>query len=161
VSWLRIPVPASGIGARLRDCARRGRNRRPEWAARGAGGAVETFHRIEGFAITGGWLVLLLWGIVLFIIKKDAARPYWWLLTALQVLIGVQLLAGLILFAMGGRPPLLHYFYGVVFPAVVLGAAHWLTRSLEKPPYHIFFTIGSFFIFGLTLRALMTGLGIG
>jgi heme A synthase len=122
---------------------------------------METFHRVEGFAIVGGWGLLLLWGIVLFVIRKDASRPYWWLLTALQVLIVVQLLAGLILFAMGGRPPLLHYFYGVVFPALLLGVAHWLTRSLDKPPYHVFFTIASFFVFGLTLRALMTGLGIG
>jgi hypothetical protein len=36
-----------------------------------------------------------------------------------------------------------------------------LTRGLEKPPYHLFFTIGAFFVFGLTARALMTGLGIG
>jgi len=103
----------------------------------------------------------LLWGIVLFIARRDAGRPYWWLLTVLQVLIGVQLLAGLILFAMGGRPPLLHYFSGVVFPALLIGGAHWLTRGLDKPPFHVFFTIASFFVFGLTLRALMTGLGLG
>jgi hypothetical protein len=122
---------------------------------------METFHKFEGFAIVGGWGLLLLLGIVLFIRKRDAGRFYWGLLTALQVLLGIQLLAGIWLFVTGGRPPLLHYFYGVVFPAIVIGVCHYFTRSLEKPPYHVFFTIGSFFILGLTLRALMTGLGVG
>src|SRR5205814_1328699 len=58
-----------------------------------------------------------------------------------------------------GRPPLLHYAYGIVFPALLIGVAHWFTRSLEQPPYHVFFTGAAFFILGLTLRALMTGLG--
>ena len=83
------------------------------------------------------------------------------LLTVLQVLLGVQLLAGLVLLAQGGRPAILHYLYGAVFPALVIGVCHVFTRGLEKPPYHVFFTIGSFFVFGLTARALMTGLGIG
>jgi hypothetical protein len=120
-----------------------------------------TFHRIEGFAIVGGWGLLLLWGIALLVARRDAGRAYWGLLTVLQVLLGLQLLAGTWLLIAGGRPPLLHYAYGALFPALLLGVAHWLTRGLERPPYHIFFTIASFFILGLTLRALMTGLGVG
>ena len=119
------------------------------------------FHRVEGFVIVAGWGGLLLFGIGLFITRRDAGRVYWGLLTVLQVLLGVQLLAGLVLLAMGGRPPLLHYLYGAVFPALVLVVCHVFTRGLEKPPYHLFFTIGSFFVFGLTARALMTGLGLG
>jgi hypothetical protein len=46
-----------------------------------------------------------------------------------------------------------------VFPALVLVVCHVFTRGLEKPPYHLFFTIGAFFVFGLTARALMTGPG--
>jgi len=119
------------------------------------------FHRVEGFVIVAGWGVLLLFGIGLFVAKRDAGRLYWGLLTVLQVLLGVQLLAGLVLLALGGRQPLLHYLYGAVFPALVLVVCHVFTRGLEKPPYHLFFTIGSFFVFGLTARALMTGLGVG
>jgi hypothetical protein len=119
------------------------------------------FHELEGFVIVAGWGVLFLFGVGLWLAKRDANRVYWGLLTVLQVLLGIQLLAGLVLFASGGRPPLLHYLYGVVFPALVLGVCHVFTRGLEKPPYHTFFTIGSFFVFGLTARALMTGLGIG
>jgi hypothetical protein len=122
---------------------------------------MNTFHRIEGFAIVGGWALLLLWGIVLLLARRDAGRFYWGLLTVLQVLLGLQLLAGLWLLVTGGRQPLLHYLYGALFPALVIGVAHWFTRSLDKPPYHVFITIASFFVFGLTLRALMTGLGLG
>jgi hypothetical protein len=121
---------------------------------------MTAFHRIEGFAIVIGWGVLFLWGVGLFIFKRDAGRLYWGLLTVLQVLLGLQLLAGLVLFAAGGRPAVLHYLYGAVFPAIVLVVCHVFTRGLEKPPYHLFFTIGAFFIFGLTARALMTGLGL-
>ncbi|HEX2375374.1 MAG TPA: hypothetical protein VHO93_15445 [Actinomycetota bacterium] len=119
------------------------------------------FHTLEGYVIVAGWGVLFLFGIGLFLTKRDANRLYWGLLTALQVLLGIQLLAGLVLLASGGRQPILHYLYGAVFPALVIGVCHVFTRGLEKPPYHLFFTIGSFFVFGLTARALMTGLGIG
>jgi hypothetical protein len=119
------------------------------------------FHLIEGYTIVGGWAVLLLFGIGLFITRRDANRLYWGLLTVLQILLGLQLLAGLVLLFGGGRQPVLHYLYGAVFPALVLAVCHLFTRGLEKPPYHLFFTIGAFFVFGLTARALMTGLGIG
>ena len=119
------------------------------------------FHELEGFVIVAGWGVLLLFGVGLFITRRDAGRVYWGLLTVLQVLLVVQLLAGIVLLIAGGRQPLLHYLYGAVFPALVLGVCHVFTRGLEKPPYHMFFTIGSLLVFGLTARALVTGLGIG
>ncbi|HZA79905.1 MAG TPA: hypothetical protein VFC13_00320 [Actinomycetes bacterium] len=119
------------------------------------------FHRIVGFVVVAGWGLLFLFGVGLFITRRDANRLYWGLLTVLQVLLGLQLVAGLVLLATDGGQPLLHYLYGAVFPAIVLGVCHLFTRGLEKPPYHLFFTIGSFFVFGLTARALMTGLGIG
>ena len=122
---------------------------------------MASFHRIVGFVVVAGWGLLFLFGVGLFITRRDANRLYWGLLATLQVLLGLQLLAGLVLLATGGGQPLLHYLYGAVFPAIVLGVCHLFTRGLEKPPYHLFFTIGSFFVFGLTARALMTGLGIG
>ena len=122
---------------------------------------MASLHIIEGFVIVGGWALLFLFGVGLFITKRDANRVYWGLLTVLQVLLGLQLLAGLVLLIQGGRQPILHYLYGAVFPALVIAVCHVFTRGLEKPPYHLFFTIGSFFVFGLTARALMTGLGIG
>ena len=122
---------------------------------------MSEFHWVEGFVIVVGWGLLFLWGVGLFLLKRDAGRLYWGLLAVLQVLLVLQLLAGLALLVAGDRRPLLHYLYGAVFPAVVLVVCHVFTRGLEKPPYHLFFTWGAFFVFGLTARALMTGLGIG
>jgi hypothetical protein len=122
---------------------------------------MASFHRVLGFAVVTGWGLLFLFGIGLFITRRDANRLYWGLLGVLQVLLGLQLVAGLVLLVSGGRQPLLHYLYGAVFPALILGVCHLFSRGLEKPPYHLFFSIGAFFVFGLTARALMTGLGVG
>jgi hypothetical protein len=122
---------------------------------------MASFHRVVGFAVVTGWGLLFLFGIGLFITRRDANRLYWGLLGVLQVLLGLQLVAGLVLLVSGGRQPLLHYLYGAVFPALILGVCHLFSRGLEKPPYHLFFSIGAFFVFGLTARALMTGLGVG
>ena len=119
------------------------------------------FHEVEGFVIVAGWGVLFLWGIGLFVLRRDAGRLYWGLVALLQVLLGVQILAGIVLLAMGERRAVLHYLYGAVLPAIVLTGCHVLTRSLQRPPYHFFFTWGALVVFGLTARALMTGLGIG
>jgi len=56
------------------------------------------FHELEGFVIVAGWGVLFLFGVGLFITRRDANRVYWALLTVLQVLLVIQLLAGLVLF---------------------------------------------------------------
>ena len=117
---------------------------------------MNAIHRIVGFTIVSGWGLLFLSGVALWVRKRDAGRIYWGLLTVLQVLLGLQLLAGLWLLISGGQRPFLHYMYGAVFPALVVGIAHWFTRGLEKPPYHVFFTIASFFVLGLTLSISLT-----
>jgi hypothetical protein len=119
------------------------------------------FHQVEGFVIVAGWGVLFLWGVGLFLLRRDAGRLYWRLVALLQVLLGVQLLAGIALLALGERRALLHYLYGAALPAIVLTGCHLWNRSLQGPPYHPAFTWGALVVFGLTARALMTGLGIG
>jgi hypothetical protein len=128
---------------------------------------MRQYHLIAGYAIVGGWALLFLWGVALWILRRDAPdtywalRIYWALLAVLQILVGLQVVAGVVLFAMGGRPEWLHYLYGAVGPLVVLAIAHVLTSGLDKPPRHAVLTVCSFFVFGLTSRALMTGLGAG
>jgi hypothetical protein len=116
-------------------------------------------HEVVGFVIVTGWGLLFFWGIGLFLLRRDAGRLYWGLVTILQVLLGLQIIAGIVLLALGDRREFLHYLYGSVLPAIVLAGCHVLTRSLQRPPYHFFFTWGALVIFGLTARALMTGLG--
>jgi hypothetical protein len=119
------------------------------------------FHEVEGFVIVAGWGLLFLWGLGLFLLRRDAGRLYWGWVAILQVLLGIQIVAGIVLLALGDRRDLLHYLYGSLLPAIVLVICHVLTRSTQRPPYHFWFTWGALVVFGLTARALMTGLGVG
>jgi hypothetical protein len=86
-----------------------------------------------------------------------------------QVLAGGQAAIGLNLLVLGYRPDTsLHYVYGFG-PLVLLGIAHVMAREVAEgrtsggrwsEPW-VLFTAASFICFGLSLRALMTGLGIG
>ncbi|HEX8100165.1 MAG TPA: hypothetical protein VF660_08190 [Actinomycetota bacterium] len=122
---------------------------------------MSTIHRFIGFAIVAGFLVLAFWGLIAFIVKRDPTRWFWRLLAVLQVVLIIQLVAGLILLLTGHRRVLLHYAYGALFPAIVLVGAHVIARELEEPgdAWRVF-AIAAFILFGLTLRALTTGLGL-
>ena len=118
-------------------------------------------HAVIGFTIVGGWAVMFLWGLIAFIVKREPNEWFWRLLAVLQVLLILQLIAGVVLLATGHRQELLHYGYGAVFPAIVLVIAHVFARGLEtEGDTWKVFAVASFFVFGLTLRALTTGLGL-
>jgi hypothetical protein len=89
-------------------------------------------------------------------------------LTVAQVAAGLQALIGIVLLLLGRRPTeWLHYVYGFG-PILILIIAHALARDLQKTqpgakpiqPW-VPFAFAAFICFGLTLRGLMTGLGIG
>jgi hypothetical protein len=123
---------------------------------------MPTVHKYIGYAIVGGWGVFFLWGLVSFLIKREPNQWFWRLLAVLQALLIVQLAAGLTLLGLGHRlPSALHFFYGSVFPGIVLVVAHVMARGLEdKADAWKVFAVAGFFLFGLTLRALTTGLGL-
>jgi hypothetical protein len=116
-------------------------------------------HRVIGFSLAGCWALLLVVGVSVAVRKRDAGRLYWGLLGVLEVALGVQVLAGLALLAAGGRPPLLHYVYGAVVPALLLVEAHLLGPRFKDLPNHLLFTIAAAVNLLLTARALATGLG--
>jgi hypothetical protein len=119
-------------------------------------------HAVIGFAIVAGWFAMFLWGLIAFIIKREPNPWFWRLLAILQTLLVAQLALGLFLLALGNRAEgFLHYLYGVVFPAIVLVVAHVVGRGMEdEGDAWKVFAVAAFFIFGLTLRALTTGLGL-
>lgn len=119
-------------------------------------------HKFVGYAIVGGWGLFFLWGLGAFLIKREPRQWFWRLLALLQGLLILQLGVGLVLLALGHRlPSALHFLYGSVFPAIVLVIAHVVARGLEEESdaWKVF-AVASFFLFGLTLRALTTGLGL-
>ena len=85
---------------------------------------------------------------------------FWRWLVAAQTVAIVQALIGVILLIAGRRPTTaLHYVYGFG-PLVVFAIAHVLGREERTRPW-IPFAMASFISFGLSLRALTTGLGTG
>jgi hypothetical protein len=118
-------------------------------------------HKYIGFVIVSAFGVMFVWGLVAFIVKREPNQWWWRLLAALQVILILQLAAGLTLLALGRRLGLLHYAYGALFPAIVLVGAHVIARGQddEEDAWKVF-AVASFFLFGLTLRALTTGLGL-
>jgi hypothetical protein len=118
------------------------------------------FHKYVGFVIVGGWGLLLLWGVIAYFLKREPNVWFWRLLGVLQGILILQVVLGLILWVSNPIPAFLHPLYGAVFPGIVLVIAHVLARGLddEKDRWKVF-AVAAFFIFGLTLRALMTGLG--
>jgi len=123
---------------------------------------VPVVHEAIGYAIVGAFAVLMLWGFGAWIVKRGPGRWYWTLLALVQVTIGIQVVAGLILLAIYGisARPVLHYLYGSLFPIIVLVIGHVMARDMERDQWKVF-AVAAFICFGLTLRALFTGLGIG
>lgn len=120
-------------------------------------------HAVLGWAIVGGFGLLWLWPLVTWAARRrDVHRWYWVLLGTMQASLLVQLVAGVVLLISGGRMPFLHYLYGSLFPAIVLAGAHVVARDPDNgfTPWRVF-GFACFIAFGLTLRALTTGLGIG
>ena len=110
-------------------------------------------------------------GLVAWIAKRDAGRGFWVWLAIAQVVVGLQAIVGLLVYLRGYRASTwLHYAYGI-FPALVLVIAHLVareTRRMKPSPRTgrtmapwVPFAWAAFICFGLTLRGLMTGLGIG
>jgi len=123
---------------------------------------VPEVHKYIGFVIVGAFGLLMLWGLGARLFRRGPGEWFWRLLAAIQVVLGIQVLAGITLLAVYGfsARPWLHYLYGSVFPITVLVVAHVVARGLERDHW-VPFAWAAFFCFGLTLRALMTGLGIG
>lgn len=124
---------------------------------------MDTVHRFIGYSVPAGFASLMLWSILALIRNKAPGESFWNLLGALQVVVGIQIVVGGILFLMGARPATsgpkwLHYCYGGLFPAIVLIVAHRYARRYESIPWLVF-GIAGFICFGLTFRALQTGIG--
>lgn len=123
---------------------------------------MSELHRWIGFLVVGIFTIGWVFGIVLWISKRQAGEWFWRWLVAAQVVAIAQALIGLILLLLGRRPTdWLHVVYGFG-PVVILGIAHALARdeALRSRPW-VPFAFASFICFGLSLRALMTGLGVG
>jgi hypothetical protein len=120
---------------------------------------VRPVHAAIGWVVVAGFGALWIWGLGAWLARRNPGRPFWWVVGFLQATILIQAAAGAILLLLGGRASWLHYVYGVVFPVLILLVAHVLARDAFAHRPWAPFAAAAFFVFGLTLRALMTGLG--
>jgi heme A synthase len=120
-------------------------------------------HYYIAFSVPAGFLLMALWALVAFVRNKAPGENFWRLVALMQAILGIQIIVGAILFISGGRPnsnapEWLHYVYGGLFPLALLVLAHRYGRRTEGIAW-IAFGLAGLVIFGLTFRALQTGLG--
>jgi hypothetical protein len=123
---------------------------------------VVELHRYVGFLVVAVFALGWLFGLALWVTKRNAGDGFWRWLVVAQVVAIAQALGGVILLVIGRRPSTwLHLVYGFG-PLAILAIGHALARdeAFRRRPW-IPFAAASFICFGLTLRALMTGLGVG
>lgn len=124
---------------------------------------MSRIHFYIAYVVPAGFAVMALWALVSFLRNRTPAAAFWGLLAFLQVVLGLQVLVGAVLFLSGLEPSTqgpvwLHYAYGGLFPAALLVGAHRFGAKHQDVAW-IPFGIVAFLNAGLTLRALMTGLG--
>ena len=127
-----------------------------------------------GFAVVAIFALGWIWGLIAKLARRGPGDAYWTWLAVAQVVAAAQAVLGTILLLMGRRVTasgalggLLHYVYGYL-PLLLFVFAHVIAREgnaraigIDRPvrPW-VPFAWASFISFGLTLRALMTGLGL-
>ncbi len=134
---------------------------------------MSPLHRVVGFLVVALFALGWIWGLGAKLLGRRPGDPYWTWLAVAQVVAGAQAVLGTILLLVGRRlgaggalGGTLHYVYGYlplllfVFAHVVARAGNARALGIDRPiqPWTPF-AWASFISFGLTLRALMTGLG--
>jgi hypothetical protein len=134
---------------------------------------VSALHRVIGFAVVAIFALGWIWGLGAKIARREPGDVYWTWLVVAQVVAVAQAVLGTILLVVGRRLEAqgalggtLHYIYGYL-PLLLFVFAHVVARAGDARAVGIYrplrpwvpFAWASFISFGLTLRALMTGLG--
>lgn len=121
---------------------------------------MEDIHKIIGIAVVTAFGATGLWGLVAVVARRDPGRVFWGLVAIAQVIIGLQIVVGFVLWALPNTtlPEPLHLVYGVL-SGVAIVWAHMDARGREDSPWKPF-VWATLFAFGLSLRALQTGMGL-
>ena len=136
---------------------------------------MSEIHKYIGFVVVGVFALGWIWGLGAWIAKRGPGQGYWVWLTVAQVVAGAQAILGIVMLLFGRRMAtpgtlgdVLHYVYGLL-PILLFVFAHVMARAgnariigIDRPVRAwVPFAWVSFICFGLTSRALMTGLGVG
>lgn len=112
----------------------------------------------ESFA----WVVIIsnglagLWVLAANWIEALRTRAMWWFVVIAELTIFVQVAMGVGMVAgQGIEAPKFHMFYGFV-AIIAVGLIYSYRQQMEKHRY-LLYGLGSFFIMGLGIRALLVG----
>ena len=119
---------------------------------------------VLGFVLIGAWATICGWALALRFLPYEETPMFWRAVSVAQILLGLQLLVGLVLFAVGRTPGpqgggatnAFHLAYGLVFPLITLVVGHRVARDGKYNPHSVFAVVG-LIIFGLMARAFMVG----
>ena len=102
-------------------------------------------------------LVLGLWGLFAYVRGQAISGSYAGALVIGEILVAVQVVAGLALLTSGARPPSpTHYLYGIT-GILVLPFAWSYMKDRDQRQALLIYALISLFIFGLAVRGMMTG----
>ncbi len=102
-------------------------------------------------------LVLGLWGVFAYVRGQAMSGSYAGALVIGEILVTVQVVAGLALLTYGARPPSpTHYLYGIT-GILVLPFAWSYMKDRDQRQALLIYALIALFIFGLAVRGMMTG----
>jgi hypothetical protein len=121
---------------------------------------------VLGFVLIGSWAVICLWALALRFSAKEETPTFWRAVSVAQILLGLQIVAGVVLLLIGRRPGpaedgatlAFHLAYGLLFPVITLIVGHKVARDGKYRAHSVFAVVG-LVLFGLTARAWMVGQG--
>jgi heme A synthase len=102
-------------------------------------------------------VIVGIWGLVMYFRKMPSSGGFRSTLVLTEVLFILQGLVGILVFAGGGRPhDPLHWLYGPLL-VIVLPIAMTYVSGRDSRREALVYGIAGLFMFGLALRAYMTG----
>ena len=121
---------------------------------------LETFHLFHdrlSLTVMMFMLVLGLWGLFAYARGQAMSGSYAGALVIGEILVAVQVVAGLALLTYGARPPSpTHYLYGIT-GILVLPFAWSYMKDRDQRQALLIYSLIALFIFGLAVRGMMTG----
>ena len=102
-------------------------------------------------------VALGVWGLFAYVRGQTVTGSYAGALVIGEVLVVVQVLAGLLILTTAARPPTAtHYLYGIT-AVLVLPFAWSYFRDRDQRQALLIYSLIALFIFGLAVRGMMTG----
>jgi len=101
--------------------------------------------------------VIGMWGLVSYVRGQAVSGSFAGSLVIGEVLVVVQVIAGVAILGAGARPPTsVHYLYGIT-AILVLPFAWSYFRDRNQRQALLIYSLIALFIFGLAVRGMMTG----